>query len=413
MPVRYMGTKRKLAPTVRALLLAESKKGIAADLFAGVGSVAHALAPNRSVLANDMSPFAVDLGRASLLSRSPANVNVLLESVEAEFLRASRRLTTRFKGSIDREELAISGGRESLATYMSRTRHPGNDVRQRKLAQGTGAGTEIDDCTLTTRYFRASYFSTRQAIGIDALWYAIHRCDDERDIRWLKGIWLTAAATVVNAPGHTAQYLKPSSAAAYVRIKRSWARDIWSVFRNHALVSEPVGTAPWRRSNVITQLDAKDVSLSPAFEKVGVVYADPPYTKDHYSRFYHVLDTLSLYDFPASTGAGRYRHDRFSGDFSTASKVASAFDTLLLGVAEARVPFVISYPSNGLLHRQGIDLRDLIAERMNLHQIVETELQHSTMGASSGRSTKSALERLYVCRPRRRVRPSSLQGQRN
>ena len=28
------------------------------------------------------------------------------------------------------------------------------------------------------------------------------------------------------------------------------------------------------------------------------VYADPPYTRDHYSRFYHVLETLALRDDP-------------------------------------------------------------------------------------------------------------------
>ena len=32
--------------------------------------------------------------------------------------------------------------------------------------------------------------------------------------------------------------------------------------------------------------------------KNKIVYADPPYTRDHYSRFYHVLETISLFDSP-------------------------------------------------------------------------------------------------------------------
>jgi adenine-specific DNA methylase len=29
-----------------------------------------------------------------------------------------------------------------------------------------------------------------------------------------------------------------------------------------------------------------------------IVYADPPYTRYHYSRYYHVLETIALRDFP-------------------------------------------------------------------------------------------------------------------
>ena len=32
-------------------------------------------------------------------------------------------------------------------------------------------------------------------------------------------------------------------------------------------------------------------------DDVRVIYADPPYTRDHYSRFYHGLETLSLRDY--------------------------------------------------------------------------------------------------------------------
>ena len=49
-----------------------------------------------------------------------------------------------------------------------------------------------------------------------------------------------------------------------------------------------------------------------------LVYADPPYFEEHYSRYYHVLNTLCLYDYPSLAvnpqthefSAGRYREDR-------------------------------------------------------------------------------------------------------
>jgi adenine-specific DNA-methyltransferase len=46
------------------------------------------------------------------------------------------------------------------------------------------------------------------------------------------------------------------------------------------------------------------------------VYADPPYAPVHYSRFYHALETLVKYDYPAIEHKGRYRIDRHQSPFS-------------------------------------------------------------------------------------------------
>jgi adenine-specific DNA-methyltransferase len=74
--------------------------------------------------------------------------------------------------------------------------------------------------------------------------------------------------------------------------------------------------------------------LSPG--KKWLIYADPPYFKEHYSRYYHLLDTFYLYDYPVltynprteSTTIGRYRIDRTVSDFGLKSKVKTAFEVL-------------------------------------------------------------------------------------
>ena len=48
----------------------------------------------------------------------------------------------------------------------------------------------------------------------------------------------------------------------------------------------------------------------------AVVYADPPYTSDHYSRYCDLYETLILYDYPLSEATGRYRPDGFFSRFS-------------------------------------------------------------------------------------------------
>jgi adenine-specific DNA methylase len=87
--------------------------------------------------------------------------------------------------------------------------------------------------------------------------------------------------------------------------------------------------------------------------KVSVVYADPPYTRDHYSRFYHVLETLCLRDNPAistvringedHTSRGIYRDKRHQSPFCIRSKAPEAFSTLFSRVQKMNVPLVLSY----------------------------------------------------------------------
>ena len=130
---------------------------------------------------------------------------------------------------------------------------------------------------------------------------------------------------------------------------------------------------------------------------VGAVYADPPYTKDQYSRYYHVYETLYRYDFPDSHGAGRVRSDRFSTGFCLKSGVVGAFEELFDAVASRGIPLILSYPTEGLLASRGLTVPDLLTDRLNLAAVHSFQAQHSTMGASSGSTTKDATENLYVC----------------
>jgi adenine-specific DNA-methyltransferase len=211
--------------------------------------------------------------------------------------------------------------------------------------------------------------------------------------------WLGAAGIVINAPGHTAQFLKPGNDAVYKRIRRQWQRPVWPAFIDQLDQIQAVGTKKWRAGNRVCNDDALTLLQSPDFNDVAVVYADPPYTKDHYSRFYHVYETLYRYDFPASGGIGRYPLNRFQTPFSLARDVEGAFRKLFAGVAQRGLPLVLSYPDNGLLHRGSTRVSVLLEEHFSIRTTHHVTLQHSTLGASSGSRTKSAHEGVYVCVP--------------
>src|SRR5262249_31672895 len=155
------------------------------------------------------------------------------------------------------------------------------------------------------------------------------------------------------------------------------------------------GTYRWRRGNKVVHGDALTFLLSEAARRADCIYADPPYTKDHYSRYYHVYETLYRYDFPDSIGAGRYRSDRFSTEFCYKSKVADAFERMAKHCADLRLPLVLSYPAEGLLGKAGTQARELLASHYRSVNVLSLGHAHSTLGASDGRQKKQTVECIY------------------
>lgn len=398
-PLRYMGTKRSLAPLVRREIDALGPTGRVADLFAGLGSVVHAMAPDRPVVVNDALTFTGPIARARFTEprRPRTRLSRLLEAIYPEYRCRLETLTARFADRIRLESRALEDGREALASYLETVEHVGNTntfLRRARLAAGRRDAAHY---VLVCLYYSGGYFSTRQAAELDALRLAIDRVEVSRD--WLLAAWLSAAATVINAPGHAAQFLKPTTPGAFNRIRRQWRRSVWSVFVDKLEAISPVGNRDWRRQNTVCHHDALEIFDIGPLDKIGLVYADPPYTKDQYSRYYHLYETLFRYDFPDSKGMGRYRSDRFSSAFSLATQVESAFCRLFEGVANLGVPLVLSYPARGLLARKEIDVRDLLRFYFRVKREIVLDYQHSTMGASTGRSHLPAQEQLFICLP--------------
>lgn len=88
--------------------------------------------------------------------------------------------------------------------------------------------------------------------------------------------------------------------------------------------------------------------------KGDVAFLDPPYSGVHYSRFYHVLETVARGTRSQIEGAGRYPppSERPKSDFSLRSKSEDALERLLSKLAEKGVRAILTFPqeetSNGL-----------------------------------------------------------------
>ena len=258
--------------------------------------------------------------------------------------------------------------------------------------------TDISRYELASLYFSAGYLSLAQSIEVDAIRAAIdaHGSTEEKD--WLLAAWITALSVVVNAPGHTAQYLRANTILATLG-SYGCGNVLFGI--NSAQPSmrylrrESEG---WRSQNTVYVSDALDLIGGSELENVGIIYADPPYTKDQYSRYYHVYETLYLYDFPDSRGLGRNRSDRFTTGFCLKTAVVASFHDLCRNVARMKVPLVISYPTAGLLSSASGSVPCIAGQYFGNVKTFSFEAKHSTMGASNGTSKMSETrENVYVC----------------
>jgi adenine-specific DNA-methyltransferase len=65
------------------------------------------------------------------------------------------------------------------------------------------------------------------------------------------------------------------------------------------------------------------------------VYLDPPYTRDEYSRYYHVLETIVLYESGPVSGKGRLPQR------GLANRFASTFNSRMPSIVENEIASII------------------------------------------------------------------------
>ncbi len=396
MPIRYMGTKRHLASHIQQIIAELRTTGRTVDLFSGIGAVSESLEGTTPIIANDLLQFTNCIARARFTMQPMFSAEQSLGLIYPAYSAHLNQLAHQYRQLLRREAAVLARTAwQPLADYMADVPHVGSHESVRFAARSASSSTGPDRYQLTNLYFAGSYLSLRQAIQVDALRYAISVTDHQNDI--VISNWLGAVNDALNAPGHTANYIHAHSDSSAQRIRRAWRADIWALFARRMYSFRQVGSTAWRRLNRVTNMDARLVLKSNY--QFSVVYADPPYTKDHYSRYYHLYETLYLYDYPDSTGVGRYRGDRFVSDFSKKTAVSQAFTELFLLTAQREVPLVLSYPGSGLLYSAGSSVGDIANQYFDKVSVYNSPADHSTFGGRRGHSKKPAIESIYVCTP--------------
>jgi adenine-specific DNA-methyltransferase len=400
--VSYMGTKRRLASAV-AEVVALAPSGPMLDLFSGMCAVASEVTPARQVWCNDVQRFAAEVAAAFFTSTDgPRSSEELVKRVSVEFLRNVGALNARFvsERSVEMAALdSVDAGRISRTDALSP-----NIAASSSLACERAVLSRFPrrfPYRLFTITFSGGYFGLSQCIEIDSIRFAVdhllhHRVIGRDQHRWMILALCQAACKVANTTGHFAQFLKvkKSNVDRFVRQRR---RSVWSEWQDAIRGFRPLGSKTWRRRNRAFKCDALSLlkSLHRTRRKPSVIYADPPYTNDHYSRFYHLYETLVRYDYPEAIGIGRYRPDRFRSAFSLRTRVAGQIEQLIESCSVIGAELVLSYPEDGLLKNSKELIPSILMKHYSRYEAYQVDHFHSSLGGSKGFEKRPVVEIIY------------------
>lgn len=378
--MKYMGSKRSmLANGLGEVLLEESRnKKRFVDLFCGGGSVSWFAASrlNVPVFSCDLQEYAVTLAGAVGLRR------YRLDAVEVadRWLGDAERLRRK-------NPLWLGASKVDCAKF--------NTTTWKKRAVDFASNAELGRQGPIFRSYAGHYYSPTQSLTLDAM---LSSLPDDKVIRKVcLAATLVSGSACAASPGHTAQPFSAKGASGKY-LREGWSKEplhyaVKALEKICPIYAQRVGKAMCGDANKVAQ------SLGPQ----DLVFIDPPYSGVHYSRFYHVLETIARGWCGAVSGIGRYppQEERPKSNYSQKTKSKASIEELFYTLANSGCKSIVTFPgdacSNGL---SGEIVEESASKYFEVtRRVVKTRF--STLGGNlSNRSArKVADELILVLRP--------------
>lgn len=355
------------------------------DIFGGSGVVSGAFRDKLNVTCNDIQVYTGILAGTYLQNYYWKNYP---EQILDQIIENAHEQVNRFKKSYARFNFIY----DDELTFSEIVRL---ENKQKELIRFDFNGLDH----LFVKNYSGTYWAYEQCLWIDAL-SSVARSDEFRETFLYNVIMsslMFAMAYCTQSTGHYAQYREVTKENMEdILIYRR--KEILPLFEQkfkslREAYNEENNTRLLHRT---TQLDYKSV-LS-GIENNSIVYADPPYQFVHYSRFYHILETLARYDYPDIRHKGRYRTDRHQSPFCIRTKVKQAFTDMFTPIYQTNSSLILSYSDTGMISKE--ELLTLAKTVFISYQIRVKELnyKHSTMGRQ-GDKNRDVKEVLIICTP--------------
>lgn len=301
--IKYIGSKRRLLPSILDVVRARPRARTALDLFSGTARVGHALkGAGLAVTANDHNLYAWHLARCYV-------------EADADLLPAVRR--------------AVDALNDIVAALPAPARDGAGDVPASRRRGPDAAGWFTRTFCVDARYFHPA-----NGVRIEAARAAIDALDVDPLVRSVLLVSLMEAADRVDSTvGVQMAYLK------------AWAPRALQPLTLRA--PDLLPRAAGGRSRAL-RLDARDAAKSGAYD---VAYVDPPYNQHSYLANYHVWETLCAWDAPAVYGVARKRVDVKvrKSDYNSKKKALDALRATIDAIDAGLI--VVSFNDEGFVDR--------------------------------------------------------------
>lgn len=366
--LKYMGSKREIMDfVVNSIQSIGVDSQWFCDLFAGSGVISAALKGSYNVHANDIQAYSSIL-TITYLSNLKQNVGAdRIDEIKKSVQKLVRQFSLKYPG------LRFIYPENPTFEEFSAIEKEQQLLIERQFDIGFH---------LFTKYYSGTYWSFEQCLWIDSIRAVAERYIGTVEYYAILSSLIFAMAYASQSTGHYAQYrgIAENSMADILTYRR---REIWPYFEKkfNELISSLNGTTKSHRTTTLDYVDCLRI-----IEEESIVYADPPYQSVHYSRFYHILETLVRYDYPKLKYKGRYREDRHQSPFCKRTTVNNAFKFLFEGVKSKKAHLVLSYSNVGMISLQEIEeIGETILGNGYSRSVLSKDHVHSKMGRSDER----------------------------
>lgn len=370
--MKYMGHKGKMLPVLGEILLhhANGSEHIA-DPFCGSAAVSWFLAENsdKKIIAGDIQSFAVARARSVIERTSVFDPQSMIQRWFALAMCTVANVASHFPNNIKSIEPNLSAP-SKIRSVVLQSRKFCKDVLPVVFQ-------DLDGAWPISKAYGGYYYSPLQALVFDALRQTLPKSPSRRKVAL--AALVEAVSRAAAAPGHTAQPFQPTESSAKYIIE-AWSRDPWKLVQD-AVREIASRSAISAGTGVIGDFKNTISRLNPG----DLVFADPPYSGVHYSRFYHALETIVRGREFEPEGRGRYPSikDRPSSAFSQKTFARQAANELLESCSEKRSTLVLTFPtgnaSNGLKAMDFVALGEPLFSKIHIEEV---QTDFSTLGGN-------------------------------
>lgn len=394
-PIQYLGSKTRVVDTI----VSECKRlytpgEFVVDLFSGSSIVSQSLYKNgMHVIANDVMSFSSDIASCMLnQARKTTSVSIIENFIQNLGVSPASEYQKTFANLIEKEQLFLSNqnlsGLKLLYESLSQVGNDNVTNTQIDYIKNHYGNSAINNIPLFVNYYAGTYFGIKQSLDIDVLRNRIeHEWQTSKDL-WAYKVLLTAlyntCSVIVHSAGkHFAQPIdicdKDGTKITNVRLFENRSYDVTEVFKNcvFCILKSTTPFVSESRSHALNvDICTTEFKNAIADRKVSVIYADPPYTAQQYSRFYHIPEVLHSYVYPklqvfrGKNTQGIYPDDKYKSPFCSKAKAKGAFESIFALASEHQSHLIVSY-SESKKSKTG---NERMVTMSDLHQLAEKYL---------------------------------------